>query len=320
MHYIKLCFLIFFCCQTSCAWGYFPYAIDQLIQELPEFKQFPDDYQVEKIDTGLTNQNFKIIFPTRTYFARLGSDNADLLGLNTDREVFCTKAAASMGIAPGIILYLSNEHAMVLPYIDSKPLEKNRASYGRMLTVLRQFHQSKIILPTTLCPYEVIKDYYRYARDLRPDHHIPLASHVLPIVEEIRTVIPRFRQITPCHLDLFFRNFLDDGEKIWIIDWEYSAMADPLFDLATLVSSDKLSFAEMKEILELYLNTPSEKDLAYLYLLSILADVRWWLWNHIQSESSQIESNYLDFADDSLFQIMQKTNHPQYQKSLQLLK
>lgn len=312
-------FFLFLILGYASAWAYLSPSLDRIIQELPEWKQNHQQFQVEEIASGLTNHNFKVIFPSCTYFVRLGCKNTTLLGLDPDREFFCTQAAATLGIAPGILVYLPDERAMAFPFIISKPPEKNRETYKQILSTLRQFHQSGIVIPSTFCPYQVILDYYRHATRLRPDRPIPSASYVLSIVEEIHTVIPHFRQLAPCHLDLFHLNFLDDGSKIWIIDWEYSAMADPLFDLATLVSSDRLSVEAMQELLELYMENPTEKDFAYLYLMSILADVRWWFWNYIQAEVSDISSQYLDFADVTLQLILQKTSHPQYQKSLYLL-
>lgn len=292
--------------------------LDQLVHELPEFTLF-HEYQIEKIDGGLTNHNFKVIFPTHTYFVRLGGSNKALLGLDSSREFFCTQTAAALKIAPEILFFLPDQQAMALPFIASKPPEKNRTDYARVLAAVRQLHQSEALLPTTFCPYQTIENYHQQATALRPDHHIPLASYVLPVVEEIRAAIPHFREIVPCHLDLYNLNFLDDGEKIWIVDWEYSAMADPFYDIATLVSSDRLSLDEMEELLEIYLEHPTKEDRAYLYLMTILADVRWWLWNYIQAEASPIQSQYLEFADYSLYHILQKIAHPQYQQSLRLL-
>jgi len=319
MKLTKVFFWLLIPLQQANAWAICPPALDRMIKEFPEWKEYGQPFQVEEITTGLTNHNFKVTFPARSYFVRLKSDNSGLLGLDADREYFCTQAAASLGIAPAILYYLPDEPAMALPYIAGKPLENNRESCQRVLTALRLFHQSGFTLPSIFCPYGVIRDYYRHATALRSDRHIPLASYVMPIVEEIRTVIPSFSQLVPCHLDLYSANFLDDGPKIWIVDCEYRAMADPLYVLATLASSKYMSLKDMQDLLKLYLDNPSERDFAYFYLLSILADVRWWLWSYIQKESSQIQAPYLDFADDSLYQIMQKTVHPYYRQSLDLL-
>lgn len=302
-----------------CATPY-PPALKHLLRQLPEWEKFSLQVQIEKIETGLTNHNFKVIFPTQTYFVRLGSDNPTALGLNSDREHFCTQAAASLGIAPAVIKYLSEEHAMAFPFIESKPLQKSRENYQRVLSLLRQFHQSGFSLPTTFSPYDAIRDYYRHVTNLQLGRCAAYASYFLTIVEEIEKAVPSFREICPCHLDLYTLNFLDDGAKIFIIDWEYSAMADPLFDLATLVESDNLSLPEMQDLLDIYLDAPTREDFAYLYLMSILAHIRMGLWSCIQAEVSQIKTNYSAFADDSFNRALHKTRLPQYRESLLLIK
>lgn len=313
-HFLWLLILL----QEACLCAWVPPQLESLIQELPEFLQYHSSYQVEKIEGGLTNHNFKVIFPKQTYFVRLASANGALLGLDLEREIACTNAAAELGIAPGIILYSPKERAIALPFIDAPPPKKNRAGYQRLLTTLRKLHQSGVAFPTLFCPYRAIEDYYWHATKLRAGQNIPDVPEILTIVHEIRSVIPQFRELSPCHLDLFNLNFLDDGQKIWIVDWEYSAMADPLFDLATLISSDRLSLSQMEELLELYLGCPMAEDYAYLFLLCILADIRWWLWNYIQVEISDIPVPYLEFADYTLGQIRQKVADPHYCQSLQL--
>lgn len=294
-------------------------ALETLLHQLPEWGTFGDQVQIEKIETGLTNHNFKVVFPTKAYFVRMGSDRPDLLGIDPAREYVCAKQAADLGIAPNVLLYVPEDHTMVMPFIVSQPLQKNRLTTERILSALRQFHTCGKTLPTMFCPYGVIRDYYHHAMALRADHCVPFSSSLLPLVEEIRRAVPHFQQLVPCHLDLFSRNFLDDGNKIWIIDWEYSAMADPLYDLACWASVDSLSLAEMQELLELYLDSPAPRDLAYLYVMSILVDIRWGLWNLIQAEVSQIKANYSNYADELFNQAFNKAEHPQYQKSLLLL-
>lgn len=308
---------IFFCRSASAS--LFP-GLDQLIQELPEYKNFSQGYQVEKIENGLTHHNFKVVFPTRTYFVRLGCDHAELLGLNDKNEYICTQIASSLGLAPEVILYMPKQNVIVSRFIESRPPEKKLSNYQKILASLKLFHQSGQILPTTFCPYQIIDLYYRNALILRNGAEIPHSPFILSIVKEIETFIPEFRELAPCHLDLYNYNFLDDGKKIWIVDWEYSSMADPLYDLATLISSDRLSIDEMQILLELYTNCPTKKDFAYLYLMTILADVRWYLWNYIQAEVSLIQSHYLEFADANFRQILQKTTSPEYRQYLQMVK
>lgn len=320
MKYTKRFFWLLFFLQKAFMMASLPPQLESLIQQLPEYRQHQYSYQVKKIEGGLTNHNFQVIFPKQTYFVRLTKKNGWLIGLNFEREILCAQAAAELGIAPNVVLYSLKDRAIVFQFIDGSPPEKNRDSYERLLTTLRTLHQSEVIFPTHFCPYRAIEVYYSQALNLREGQNVPRSDEILAVVEEIRAVIPKLRTTVPCHLDLYNLNFLDDGQNIWIVDWEYSAMADPIFDLATLISSDRLSINQMEELLELYLECPKTEDYAYLFLLCILADIRWWLWNYIQAEVSEIPAPYLEFADYSLEQILQKATHPYYLQSLHLLR
>lgn len=312
-------FIFIFFFQNLYVIAQYPASLESILHHLPEWKMLNQEVKIENIEGGLTNQNFKVIFPNNSYFIRTGSQNAHLLGLDSEREYFCTKEAAALGIAPHVLFYDSESHIMVMPFIESLPIKKDLITYRRVLSLLRQLHNSEIKLSNTFCPYDIIYNYYQHAVDLRHDQHVPLSSYLLSIVEEIRQVAPSYRNLVPCHLDLYSKNFLDDGNKIWIIDWEYSAMADPLYDLATLASADFLSLQEMQEILQIYLEKPTPQDFAYFYLMTILVDMRWAFWSLIQAEASQIKAPYLDYVDYFFQQIILRFNHPIYRNSLALL-
>ena len=121
MNFKNFIFLLFIFLTRLSVWA-FPPALEHLVHELPEYKQFHLPYQVEKIDGGLTNHNFKVIFPTQSYFVRLGCAHSSVLGLDPEREVFCTQAAATLGLAPGIAFYLPTEKAMAFPFIGCQTL------------------------------------------------------------------------------------------------------------------------------------------------------------------------------------------------------
>jgi thiamine kinase-like enzyme len=315
---IKLLGLFFLWQHTLLAMSN-PQSLQDILKTLPEWEQQKHLVQIEKIETGLSNQNYKAIFPTQSYFVRIASSNASLLRSSCENEFISTKAASAMGIAPFVICYLPDQQAIIFPFINSKPMSKQPDSYKRLIRALTQFHDSNVALPTTFCPYETIQQYYLSAVELRASHHIPGDVQALKTVDEIRNAIPSFKKLVPCHLDLYHENCLDDGNRIWLVDWEYSAMADPLFDLATLASSEFMSLDEMKELINLYISDPQKKDLAYLYLMSILADTRWWLWCYIQAETSKVEADYLSFADWSFKNLLEKVAHPYYHQSLQII-
>lgn len=290
-----------------------------LRQTLSQFPLWEDTAVLEPISGGLTNQNYKLILPQSAYFVRVNSGDKAILGLDPEREYLCTKQAADVGIAPPILWYDPIDKVIVTPFIDSQSIELDPLSRQRIIKAIKAFHLSGKELPNQFCPYQAIFDYYQHALSLRADREIPATKVILSIMEDIKAVIPYFINTVPCHLDLHLHNFLDDGKKIWIIDWEYGAMADPFFDLASWASVDRFSEDQMKEVLSFYLDHPTQEDLARLYLLSILAEIRWGFWYLVQNEISNIDFAYEDFACTCFKEVQKKARQPLYRESLDLL-
>lgn len=320
MHIFKqflfFCFLSFNC-SASLAPEF--YSLFPVLSQLPEWNE--EAAQIEPIAGGQTNHNFKLILPEQTYFIRMGSDAPGLLGLSSKREYECTYLASQTGFAPPVALYAPEAHIMITPFIESRPIQLNNPStLKRMIATIKQCHLSGIVFPTLFCPYTVIDDYHHHALNVRPSDKPTLGFQTLKIVEDIKSVIPEFKTSCPCHLDLYSQNFLDDGKKIWMIDWEYSAMGDPLYDLATFLSANYLSAQEMKSVYELYADHPTVEEFAYLYLMTILVDIRWGFWCLIQAEVSTIDSNYEASGEFFFERTLIKASSPLYQEALDLMK
>lgn len=289
-----------------------------LRQTLSRFPLWNDAAILEPISGGLTNQNYKLTLPQASYFVRVNNGDKAILGLDPKREYTCTKQAADIGIAPPILWYDPIDQVIVTPFIDSQNIELDGLSQQRIIKSIKAFHLSAKELPHQFCPYQAISDYYQHALSLRA-REIPLSKCILSIIAEIKVAIPLFTNTAPCHLDLHQQNFLDDGKQIWIIDWEYAAMADPLFDLASWISVDRFSESQMRELLSFYLDHPTQKDLAHLYLSSILAEIRWGFWYLIQNEISDIDFPYEMLAFKCFDEVLKKTQQPLYRESLNLL-
>lgn len=290
-----------------------------LRQTLSRFPLWNDTAILEPLSGGLTNQNYKLILPQASYFVRVNSGDKAILGLDPEREYLCTKQAADIGIAPPILWYDPLDQVIVTPFIDAQRIELDDLSRQRIIKTVKAFHLSGKELPHQFCPYQAISDYYQHALSLRTSREIPLSKHILSIMDEIKVAIPQFTNTVPCHLDLHKHNFLDDGKKIWIIDWEYAAMADPFFDLASWISVDQFSEDQIRELLSFYLDHPTQKDLAHLYLLSILAEIRWGFWYLVQNEISTIDFPYEAFAFKCFDEVLKKAQQPLYRESLDLL-
>lgn len=251
---------------------------------------------------GLSNSNYVLDAGDQRFVVRIGCDNADVLGIDRSSEEQATRFAHEAGVAPGTLVFTQPDGHSVTRFVpDAKPL------------TLEEF-----IAPETVL---------RVAARLRDVHSLPrigggfnpyaMFRRWLPILHARGTVLPhrlaalladvarseRQRphlgdsELVVCHNDPYHLNFLDDG-SLWLIDWEYAGMGDPMYDLAgvgqTLDSDgrDLLLHGYFGDV------TPEmRRDLDVLIPVFLCWNVMWCL---IQIEGGVPDFDYRHMAEDYL--------------------
>jgi thiamine kinase-like enzyme len=113
----------------------------------------------------------------------------------------------------------------------------------------------------------------------------------------IRRVLEAGDQITvPCNNDLLAGNFVDDGEKVWLIDYEYSGNNDPCFELGNIWGECGLSDDQLAELIALYYGRPFRNKIARARLQGIVGKYGWTLWGCIQNGSSALDFDFWDWT------------------------
>lgn len=91
-----------------------------------------------------------------------------------------------------------------------------------------------------------------------------------------------------CHNDLLLGNFIDDGQALWIIDWEYAGLGDRFFDLGNFAAHNQFGEAEERRLLEHYFGTARDEDLYRVRLMRLMSDLREAMWGYLQSVTSTL--------------------------------
>jgi thiamine kinase-like enzyme len=125
---------------------------------------------------------------------------------------------------------------------------------------------------------------YRDHLDQLPRIEAALSAHPLPNV--------------PCHNDLLADNYLDDGERLWLVDWEYSGNNDPTFELGNTCQELGYVEAQAAELCAAYFGEASPALLARMHLQMIMSDVGWTLWAAIQARISTIDYDFTGWAEE----------------------
>jgi thiamine kinase-like enzyme len=118
----------------------------------------------------------------------------------------------------------------------------------------------------------------------------------IPRIEAALAVRPL--ATVPCHNDLLAENYLDDGKRLWLVDWEYSGNNDPSFELGNTAQELGYDEAQVGELCAAYFGEASPALLARLHLQMIMSDVGWTLWAAIQARISSIDYDFTAWAEE----------------------
>lgn len=273
----------------------------------------PNSVVISQLKDGVVNcynnTDYKITIGNKSYFAKYGNQNGELLGTSLPNEILCRQIASTNGISPKVLLCDSEETIMITEFIEIKEeLDLKRpATKKRYINLLHRLHTSNVQFPLKFCPFQIIQHYIENA--LKAGVSLPkiLFEKILPTIYAFNKEAI-FLNSAPCHLDPQFANVLDDGTNMYLIDWECAGMCDPLFDLASMCAVEEFSDEEMLEILTLYLKSPpSVKDLDRFYQMRILADMRFCAYCYLQTKISSTRTDlYRSFAEGFLTRITER--------------
>ncbi len=164
-----------------------------------------------------------------TYVLRIGAHNAPIHGINRSAEFHCALAAYKAGISPEIIGFFSEEDVLVTRYIEGKPLSakdiRQPGMLQRIVKLMKRYHSIQNF-PPVFCVCNAINSYVQQASGLGIDLSRDYKKPVEFLKSRCEYLAPPFNLQGACHNDLVPSNFIDDGERIWLIDWEYSRMGD----------------------------------------------------------------------------------------------
>lgn len=276
------------------------------------------DLVVAPLPGGITNQNYRVDNGKETFVLRVGGQGTHLLGIDRGREHACTAIAAQLGIGAEVIHFLASEDVLVTRFIVGKGITPETAAQPetlkRIVDVLKRYHAGPAF-PGRFSPFETVYNYHTLA--LEHDVDFPATiPQVFALMEQIKAALGPLQQPKPCHNDLLASNFLDDGQNIWLLDWEYAGMGDIFFDLGNFAVNQALSYQQCELLLAYYFGTVRPSDLAHLHLMRLGSDLRESFWGFLQIGISELDFDYREYAQHHLNRFLENVATPQYSQWL----
>ncbi|GMQ75695.1 MAG: phosphotransferase family protein [Gammaproteobacteria bacterium] len=253
---------------------------------------------------GITNQNFVVEDAGERYFVRIG-DDIPIHGIMRFNELAASRAAAAAGVSPQVVHH--EPGALVMRFIEGETLDEARvrepALLERIVPLIKRCHDEIPVHlrgPTLVFwVFQVLRD---YAGTLRDGNSRMLG--VLPRLLEISGTLER--KVGPVqlifgHNDLLAANFIDDGERLWLVDWDYAGFNSPLFDLGGLASNNQLDADQEAWVLSEYFGAPADTALMRRYQAMKCASLlRESMWSMVSEIHSRLEFDYAGYTDENL--------------------
>ena len=233
------------------------------LRRLPELAL--GDLTFTALSGGITNRNFLVSGAAdgSRYVVRLAGNDTHLLGISREVEHAATVAAAGVGVGPEVIAFVRPEGYLVTRFIEGNPIpEAEMRTPERLRAVgatLRRIHDGPAI-PGLFVPLRIVEAYraLALARGVAIPPQYELAQSIARRIELSCLTAPV--ELSPCHNDLLNANFIDDGSRIRIVDWEYAGMGDPFFDLGNFSINHELEPDADATLLEAYAGEVRVRD------------------------------------------------------------
>jgi thiamine kinase-like enzyme len=254
--------------------------------------------EITPLPGGLTNRNYKVTTPDGRFVARVWAQG-DLLAINRDHEHHNSVAAAAAGVGAPVLAYQPAEQVLVLGYLDGRTLRNadvaDPAMLPRIARACRQLHAG----PRFAGPFDMFQVQRRYLA-VATGHKFKIPdgyAALQPQVDAARQALAvRDEGTVPCNNDLLAANFIDDGRKIWLIDYEYSGNNDPCFELGNIAAECKLPPDGLAELVRHYYGRALRNKIARAQILGLVGKYGWTLWGAIQQASSPIQFDFWAWA------------------------
>ena len=271
---------------------------DRLIRALPCWQ---GAVRIAPLDGGMTNRNFRVDDDQARFVVRLGQD-LPAHGIMRWHEQAVARAAHAAGVSPQVVH--AGPGILVSRFIDGQTLSaqqvRDPARRDAIVALLRQCHHAvprQLHGPVLMFwVFQVIRDYLAvlqpYAPCLMQDQLQGWAAMAQTLEEAVGPV-----DIVFGHNDLLAANLIDDGRRLWLIDWEYAGFNSPLFDLASLAINNGFDDEQARDLLERYFRRPVDaagwRAFGAMRCASALRET---LWAVVSHHSSDIALDHAAYA------------------------
>jgi len=290
------------------------------LKRIPQFQGTAlDDLVTERLG-GLTNLVYRVQVADRSYLLRIpGKGTQEYIDRRV--EAHAAQVAADAGVSAPVLYFDKADGLMLAGYIDGATLDvegfKDPGSVARSAVALRRMHQHPQRFGTRFDVFEKIDEYLLLLDKL----DAPLPDGYLEVKKEadaVRRVLQaKPVALAPCHCDPLAENFIDTGERVYIVDWEYAGNNDPMWDLGDLSVEAEFDAGQDRMLLEAYFEgDPPADQTGRMVMYKMLCDLLWTLWGIVQHANNNPAEDFWAYALNRYQRCRQLMEDPEFSRHL----
>ena len=252
---------------------------------------------ITELSGGLTNRNFRVDTAQGVFVARVSSNSSDLLAIDRTSEFRNSTIAGNGAVGAQVLDFLPGEGLLLISFIPGKTFGADdvAANLPRIATSLRNLHALDSF-DHEFNMFNTQRNYQKIVMDQGfrlPEGYVEFA----PKVTEIKRAFEVLSEgLVPCNNDLLPGNFIDDGAKIWLIDYEYSGNNDACFEIGNVWAEAFLPIDALEELVSAYYGEYRPDKVARAWLWALMAKYGWTLWASIQSSVSDLDFDFWEWG------------------------
>ena len=279
-------------------------SLENVIARIPELPCWSGPVTATPLGGGISNHGFLVEDGARKYVVRFGDDVPVHLVVRTS-ELAASRAAHAAGIAPAVIH--DEPGVLVLEYIAGKTLEgedvASDAMLARVLALVRRCHRDLprhlVGPPPMFWPFHSLRHYERILR-AGESPHLARLPDLMAAAAGLEAAVGAI-DLVFAHNDLLAANLIDDGQRLWLIDYEYAGFSSPLFDLGNLASNNGLVPRQENWLLETYFERTVDDELRRRYgAMKVTSLLREAMWSMVSELHSGLDFDYRAYSEDHL--------------------
>jgi thiamine kinase-like enzyme len=287
--------------------------IEAILDQVPVFAGSPRT--VVELPGGLTNQNLKVTTPAGEYVVRLARSDSSLLGIDREAESYNTKAAEVSGAGAPFVDYRPDLGVLVIGYVGGRSYVNDDlrvpGTLRRLSTAVRMLHTG----PRFAGDFDMFARQPAYLRTCL-EHGFALPERYGDHERDFRRIqaalVARPLPTVPCNNDLLAGNIVDDGERIWLIDYDYAGNNDAYFELGNTWTECELDDGHLVELVTAYAGHEDPALVARARLQATVSRYGWSLWGFIQAATNTDDFDFHAWGQDRFDKAVADFRSPQF--------